>query len=1011
MKRTYTKMLLRGVRKTGARFISILAIVAVGVGFLGGLLATTPDMQLTVDKYYDEARLFDIDIKGTAGLTDADIGSLSQLSFVESIMPAYVTDINMQDNEGTYVTRIYGVPLDTRGSADFLNDIELLEGRLPRNSSECLIASPNGYSASHDIGEVYSLSEDNKDYDKLGDTYNFTELTVVGIVSSPYYMSVESEPSTVGTGTVSLIMYVLPECYSLEVYTDIFISVAGAESLNSFSDEYQQLIDDAADKLESWGLARCYFRYDEIVSEANDKLNDAVAEYDDAKRDAERELADARAELDDGYAQLRSARASVQSSINDLNTYQSQLDSGRAQLSAARQQLSDALAQQRAQLDAALAVGAVSQTEYDAGMQQIAAQETAGVAQLDAQQAQLDALQTQIDSGWSQVNQANRDIADAEDELASGESKYKKAKKEAEQELADAWQEIEDAKQDIADIECPEWYVSDRGDTVSYTSYKSNSEKIAAIAKVFPIFLFVVAALVALTTMTRLVEEERTQIGTLKAIGFSDAVIMAYYIGYSVLASLLGSIVGLLIGFKTLPVVISNAYSMMYTLPKTLTPFWWNYALTVSAVAIACTTVATLVACLDQLKEKPATLMLPKAPAKGKRVLLERIGFVWKRLSFTHKVTARNILRYKKRFFMTVIGIAGCCALLVTGFGLRDSIHDIVDLQFGEIYNYNVSMLLADDGDAENDEVVADFLASSAVDSYAVVHSETAYVENAQGSGKVTLYVPQDTRALEEMLTLRERSSGAAIPFEDDSVILTEKLCETLGVAVGDTVTVRLADGGSAEFTVSGIAENYVAAYVFISSGMYEQSYGATPEYRLVLARIYDQDADSREAISKQVLASDNVQLLQFTQTIRDSFANTVKNIDYIVMVLIVSAGLLAVVVLYNLTNINICERKKELATLKVLGFHDRETASYIFREINILCVIGTALGLGLGVLLHRFVVKSAEVDAVMFGRTISAPSFLYAALVTLFFAALVDLIMLPQVRKISMVESMKANE
>ncbi len=999
MKKTYLKLILQGVRKTRARFISILTISAIGVGFLGGLLATTPDMQYTADKYYDDKNMFDVDIKGSLGLTDDDVAALKNLDYVENAMGARVTDVTMQNSDGSLVTRIYGMPINLNGSNALINGFELVEGRMPQNSGECLICIPNGYMNEHGLGKTYTISSDNKDYDKLADTYKFSSLTAVGVVNSPYYISMESEPSTVGTGKISLIMFVFPECYSLDVYTDIFVTLSGAKSLDSFGEEYLSLVNDKTALLETVGQERSVVRRSEIVSEATEKLDDARRDYDEAKSDADKELADARRKLNDGYADLEQAKLDILHTANSLND-------NTAALSASEGELSANIAAQRANNDAAYGAGLIDAATYSANAAQIDAVEMESLNKINAGKAA-------IASAWDTLNVAqNIDIPNAQTELEKAERKYSDAKATADEKLADAFEKIEDAQKEIDDIEVPEWFLFSREDTVGYNSYKSNSEKIGAIAKVFPIFFFFVAALVALTTMTRMVEEERAQIGTLKALGYTNGAIAFYYVGYSVLASLLGSAFGILLGMKLLPAVISNAYSMMFTLPKTETIFWWKYAVVISLIAIFCTTAATLFACLGQLSEKPASLMLARAPKAGKRVLLERITFIWKRLSFIHKVTARNIFRYKKRFYMTVIGIAGCCALLVTGFGLRDSIHDIVDKQFGEIYKYNLSIYLKDDAAPESEGIIGDFLSDkNTVLSYAVIHSETASVSFGGATEKVTLQAPRITNELKEHLNLRERISGEDIPFNESSVVLTEKLCDTLGIKVGDRVSIKTNDGQSNEFTVSGISENYVTSYVFMSAKNYENSFGAPPDYKLILVRIADESPSARDEISKTVLKSDDILLLQFSQTIRESFGNTVKNIDYIVVVLIISAGILAVIVLYNLININICERTKELATIKVLGFHEREVASYIYRETNILCVIGTLVGFGFGVWLHSFVVKTAEVDAVMFGRSIYPQSFLFAALVTFFFTFVVDMIMLKKLKSIDIVESMKANE
>lgn len=1199
MKKTYIRHMLRGLKQSGTRFIAIMAIVGIGVGFLGGLLATTPDMRLTFDEYYDDYNVYDIDIKGSLGLTDDDLNAVQDLGATEEVTAAKVTDINLTDGEASFVTRLYGLS-ELTDNEDSMNRFRLVEGRMPENSGECLIASPNGYTASHSLGETYRLSEDNKAFENLADTYNFDTLTVVGIVESPLYLSVESEPSTVGSGRVGLIMFASDDCYSLEPYTDFFIKVKGATDLDTFSEEYELLISDTEDELEAFGEDRSDLRYSDIKADAQEELDKAKKEYDDEKADAEKKLddakkeiedgkeqisdaeetiADSRVQIEDGKAQLSSAQAeldnriktetdnflasvdslteeqrqSLLSQINDAETQgkaeiqsqrdelarrstelneaearlneldtqlisaesslaeaKTQLDSFKAQLDASqsaideqRTNLQNEVKAQREQLESikdtlspedyqrqkdaidsyeSTASATIDQSQstldlqfadynaqkdtYDtqasdtealreqvtAGLSQVEAgrqQITDGLAQIDAaedeltntiadKKAELEASvptirQTIYNTGMAQIESARADaqatidsnaadlataeaeledgekeLAEKKQELMDGEKEYNDKKAEADEKLADAEKQLKDAQDEIDKIESPGWYILDRDDTVSYTSYESNSGKIGAIAKVFPIFFFLVAALVALTTMTRMVEEERIQIGTMKALGYSRYSILFYYLAYAITASLVGSVIGICLGYFTLPGVIANAYSMMYVLPATKMIFRWDYALIIIPIAIFCTTAATLNACLGELREKPAALMLPKAPKAGKRILLEYIRPLWKRLSFTKKVTARNIFRYKKRFFMTVFGIAGCCALLVTGFGIRDSIRDIVAIQFDEIYNYNLSVSLKDDGAAESDDIISSVLSdSSKISSYAEIHSEAVKIDDES----LTLYAPKNSAELKEMIRLRTRNGHSDVAFEEDSVVITEKFSESHGINTGDTVEIVLDGGKKAEFKVTGISENYISAYVFISSSAYSEAFGTEPEYKLVLASVTDELVEFRNSVSSELLRSSEVSYISFSESIRESFSNSVKNIDYIVIVLIVCAGGLAVIVLYNLTNINICERKKELATIKVLGFRPREVAAYIYRETTVLSIIGIIVGFFLGIFLHGFVIQSAEIDSVMFGRSIKPLSYVLAALVTLIFTALVDLIMLRKLNSIDMVESMKANE
>lgn len=996
-------MILRSVNRTKSRFLSILLIVAVGVGFLCGLVSTAPDMHLTADKYYDDYRLFDIDIKGTSGLTDDDASALGALDYVSQAMPARVTDMSLDCNGESFVTRLYGVDLSLRGSDSFINDFELVEGRMPKNAGECLIASPNGYTASHNVGEVFTLTEPEADN---GETYAFESLTVVGIVRCPQYMSVESEPSTVGNGRVSVIMFAYPECYSLEPYTDIFLRLEGAAELGTFSDEYFELIDTVTDKLADIGIGQSEIRYASIKEEAEEIIADAREEYRDSEEEARAELEDAASKIAKAEAELADAKAELKKNQTEFQNNESAVSDKRAQYNSAFEAFERGIAASKANAerqygnDPAALAAAFSAIDASTAPQR---------AQFEALDAELKKYEAELENAKKSISDAEAKIAEADAEIERSKADYEDAKAEAKSKLDEASEKISEAEAEIEKIQTPEWYISDRRGTVSFNSYLENSNKINAIARVFPVFFFFVAALVALTTMTRMVEEERTQMGTLKALGYSDGVIMLYYLVYSVLASALGSLVGAIVGFKTLPAVIAGAYSMLYDIPATLTPFRWNYFAIITPIAVACTAAATLAAALSQLRERPASLMRPRAPKAGKRVFLEHIPALWNRMGFTAKVTARNILRYKKRFFMTVFGVAGCTALLLTAFALRDSIHDIVDKQFSELYKYDMALYLAPDTDIEADEHLSGFLDSDHSRGYLGLHSESCKINGES----FTVQVTESIGELRQFVTLRDRKSGLDLTFDDnsDGIILTEKFSENLGVSVGDSVSVCDADGKEAVFEVVGIAENYASGAAYMAKGAFERAFGKSADINTLFVCISADDPASRDIVADMVLESDNIRMISFLQTIRDSFSNTVKKIDYIVVVLIFCAGLLAIIVVYNLTNINICERRKELATLRVLGFHDSETAAYIYRETGILTFIGIGGGLLFGIWLHAFVVRTAEVDAVMFGRSIYAPSYLWAALVTIGFTVLVDIMMYPVVKKIDMVEAMKANE
>ena len=672
--------------------------------------------------------------------------------------------------------------------------------------------------------------------------------------------------------------------------------------------------------------------------------------------------------------------------------------------------------------------------QLDKGLAQIETELEAGQKELEQAKAQLDAAKAELDAGWKELEDgentleserqkgiqelanAYQELTDGEAEYADGLAEYQDGKAEfdaeapdAEAEIADARQKIEDAEKELADLKKPVWYVQPRYSDSRYSSYTDDAGKVDAVAAVFPVFFVLVAALVCLTAMTRMVEEQRTQIGTLKALGYGRAAIISKYLIYAISASLIGGIVGLLIGFQLFPRVIINAYQNMYQLPAPLTPFRWGYAVACLAVAVLCTGLSAFAACFKELEAFPAKLMRPKAPKAGKRILLEQVGFIWKRLNFTHKVTVRNIFRYKKRVLMTVIGVAGCTALLLTGFGMHHAVTSIATKQYGEIFFYSGMATLDSDYTLLSRSETADYIRQlNGVSEALVVTTHSESVEAEGMSYDANIFVPENPDALPYYINLQERQSGKKLELTDDGVIITEKLSTLTGLKKGDTLNIRI-DEQLYQFPIAGIAENYALHYVYISPELYTSVTGKEQNPNTVLFNL-DADADQSE-LSSIILKRNQVLAVSLTSEYSGVFTNLTDSMSIIVWVLILSAGALAVIVMYNLISINVSERTRELATIKVLGFHDNEVSAYICRENTAASLLGMIFGLGLGILLERFVILTAEVDAVMFAHDIPWDCFLWSALLTILFTLGVNLVVHFNLKKISMVESMKAVE
>lgn len=727
-----------------------------------------------------------------------------------------------------------------------------------------------------------------------------------------------------------------------------------------------------------------YLTEKEADVQANKKaLDDAVNKYNE-------EVAEPQAQLDDAKAQLDSALEQINAGKAELETQKIQ---GQAQLAAAEQQLND---------------GAGLLTE---GREELAKQKTDGKQKLKDSEAQLEQAKEDYEKGKQEFESKKQE---GKEKLDSAKAEFNDKKEEGLNLIADAQSELDKAKEKLDKLENPEWYIFTRTDNPGYESFIDDTKRVDAVATVFPLFFLLVAALVCLTTMTRHVEEKRTEIGTLKALGYSNASIKFKFIIYSASASVIGCVFGITVGMLTLPYIIYNAYGIMYELQSLTLVMPWGVAIAGSAVGLLCTTAVSFYTCQKTLAEKPASLMRPKAPKLGKRIFLEHIPFIWNRMNFTSKVTARNIMRYKARFLMTVIGVAGCTALILTGFGIKNSISAITDKQFGEIYSYDMLAILEDEGTAHQKKDVLNSVAENPVVDCAMLQRQNSIeVTNTNGKNKqdeIYLVVPQSIDDLKNYLSLHERKSGNEVELNNDSVVITEKMANNLGVTAGDEIVI-IDDYKRYTVTVGGVSENYIYGYVYMSPDYYNQIYGKDVRYNMIMAKMTEDTYENEDKLGTACLDNSDIVAVSFISGSIENFNDTVKSLDTITLVLIFSAGLLAIVVLYNLTNINIAERVREIATIKVLGFYNGETCAFVYRENIVLTLFGIFAGLGLGVILHRFVILTIEINKTMFCREIMFSSFLAAAVLTAVFAALVNFVMYFKIKKIDMVESLKSVE
>ena len=1071
MKSAVKKNFFREIRSSRGRFFSIMFIAAMGVSFLSGIKAAEPDMRASLDNYYDRTKLFDVRVQGTLGLTDDDLKAIEALPGAEHVEAVRTQDVLYDLNGSQNVLRFTSLYKD-------MNIVNVENGRLPEKKDECAIDAMYAERENVKIGtklKIYldnedsdestdskdadsrdtagkSKDSDNTDSDSTGsDSADSTDIedvlatdtfTVTGIVSSPTCISFSRGSSMIGQGEVSANVYAIPEAFTGEEYTQIDIAVAGAKDETAYTDEYQNVVDKFKDEVSGIEYARCKIRYDETAGDAQRKIDDAQKELDDNTKTIEenkKKLDDSQQEYDDGVKELEENRKSFEdgkkSAESQFGAAKDKLEQSQAELDANAQKLE----QMKSSIDAMKSGAALqskqgtdtaqtgqstgSASEITAQLAQYEAQYEAGLSQLEAGRAQLTAgtseyeaqkaaTESKLAENQKKLDDAQKTLDDAKEKIADG----RKELEDAEDKITDAKAEIADNQKKVDDIEYPEWYVTDRDDLPEYTQCGDNSKSIGAIGNVFPVIFFLVAALIALTTMTRMVEEERTQIGVLSALGYSKRTIIGKYIMYALLATSAGCVLGVLAGEKVFPFVIIYSYQIMNPYAKDIViPYRLSYGLIASTAAVGCILAATLWACVNELTAVPAALMRPLSPTSGKRMILERIKPFWSKMSFSKKSTFRNLFRYKKRLFMTIFGIGGCMALMLVGFGIKDSISGIADLQYKDIQHYQGTIIY-------DDEKAGDDVRTYMKDQKDVSSGTIMFKSISAGSTSLKhdcyLYVPQDADSLGDFVTLRTRIGHTPISLSDnltdstaaDGAVITEKLADMTGLKAGDTLTIVI-DKKEYDVKVAAITENYLYHYVYMSRECYKDTFGEEPEDNAVVYKTSSTEENAYKAVGKKTLGIDGVLHVTYASATKSQLDNMLSALDAVIVVLVVAAGMLAFVVIYNLNNININERQRELATLKVLGFYNNEVAVYIYRENIWLTLAGCVAGCFLGKILHTFIIQTVEIDTCMFGRIIELQSYIYSTLFTVAFAVIVNLVMYFKLKQIDMIASLKSAE
>lgn len=1064
MKSMMKRNTFREIKKSFGRYFAILAIIALGVAFFSGLKITQSVMVHSADVYLKDLQFCDYRLVSTLGFTEENVEALAEKEDVRAAEGAISAEVLYKDaGENERVIKMHSI-------TEKVNKLKLVAGEMPQSADECVVDS--ALFSEDAIGSKLVLSENNTEDDL--DKFAYKEYTITGLVQSPCYIQFERGNASIGNGRISGFAYLLKDGFAVDYDTEIYIKFD--EDYDIYSEEYDSYMDAKEADWEAYTKEQAEIRYDKMVKDAQDELDEKKEELEEKRAEAETELESAKQQLTDGETEISDGKNQIASAKTELSAKASELQSGKdalsskaAELESASQQISgqeSALAAKKAEYEqglnaylaakqqvadkrSSLETAKAQLTEDTPGYEEMLAQIEAGLtevagaeAELNAKNAELEAAAGQLSSAESQLAAAKQQIEDgknalaaaeveltdgenqlaaakeqieekedqleaAETELADGLLQYQENQSKFDEQMQDADDQIADAQSKIDEIEKPETYVLDRNTNVGYVCLKNDSGVVKGIANVFPVFFFLVAALICMTTMNRMVEEQRTQIGVLKALGFSEGRIMGKYLFYSGSAAISGTLIGYVLGIHFFPLVITTAYGIVYKMGGIYYVSDLPLALVSLTVAVLCSVGTTWLSCHKELKEVAADLMRPKAPKAGKRVFLEHVPFIWKRLKFLQKVSVRNIVRYKKRFFMMVIGISGCTALLVMGFGVRDSVVAVADQQYEEIQLYDIGVTLKDGkmpGEADLKALDSVLEKENAAGMYAM--EKTIDLVTDKGTKSINMVAVENPDEVGDFISLHTKKQDPIAYPKEGEAVLSKKVAETYGVKKGDTILLRDSDNNEMSLKVTGICENHIYNYVYIASESYEKQIGD-----VVFKNVYVSlpDASDIHEVSAVLMKADGVTAVTVNSDMLNRISQMMSCMNYIVIVIIICAGALAFIVLYNLNNINITERVREIATIKVLGFYPKETASYVFRENMVLTAIGCGLGLILGKWFHRFVMGEIQIDMVSFNVQINAVSYLFSVLLTMGFAWIVNGMMTGKLERINMAESLKS--
>ena len=1009
MKSDLLKDSIKEIKNTYKRFLSILVMAFLGVGFFAGMRAASPDMVDTIDQYYKESQVYDIKILSTLGLTNDDIDALSEIDEIENTVGTYETEGKIEIDNKEIITKIMSV--------EKLNKPILLQGNFPKTQNECVVEDSFLTSNHKSIGDTIEVEAEKTKNDEGEEVeyLNKNILKIVGTVKSPLYISRDRGTSSLGSGKIDYYIYVPKENIKAnEIYTNIYIKLKNSENYTTSSEKYEEYIAEVKEKIEAIKEEREKARHDKLVDIATRKVKEAEEKLNENKQNAQQQIEKAKQEIENGknkiekaevklnsskkeadtkfksaYNQIQMAKESIFQNETQLNQKEQEAGQQITELEIKKQELQTQFdtiennltqletqynqikdnpnisEEQKQMLENKIQMLKQSKQTIKAGIEQINNGITTGKQEIENAKTQLQNAKNELTKKEKQYEATKTatysSLENAKIEIEKSKTELEKGEKEFKDKIADTESKLIDSREKIANIENTTWYVLNRYSNTGYNSFIQDTESIENISKVFPIVFFMVALLISLTSMTRMVEEQRTQIGTLKALGYNKLQIASKYVIYAGLACVIGGVLGMSVGFVLLPQIIWTMYQMMYQMTDNI-HISFNIIIGGMGLLLICVCIigATIYAVLKELVQTPSTLMRPKAPKMGKRVLLEKIPFIWKRLSFSQKVTVRNIFRYKKRFLMTIIGILGCTALIVVGFGVRDSIRCIMPNQFEKVFNYDMQIGLKNGlEDEQKQKYIISLQEKTELEKVVETYMTSNIAKNQENEEDVQIIVPKEPKDLDEVINLTDVKTGEKVQLEENAICLTDKVAELLNVKQGDTITLKDSKDKERQVKISNIVKNYVYHYVYMSRITYENLYGENYNTNMLFTKNNNLSKEQETNLATEIMNKSEVASISRNSSIMNLLDDTMKSLNYVVIILIVSAGLLAFVVLYNLSNVNISERIRELATIKVLGFYDKEVYSYVTRETVILTAIGIVLGLIGGYFLNYFIIRN----------------------------------------------------